>query len=115
MLVLNILAPLIGLMMIAKAYSRYRRQEKTWRELFVWIVIWGVFGYVGLFPSSVEGLSGFLGIKSGLNVIIFSSIAVLFFIVFQLILACEVLEMRLTRVVREVALKDAQCSDQAKH
>mgnify|MGYP002132315586 CR=1 FL=1 len=77
-------------------------------------IIIGVFAFIGLWPSSVEGLSGFLGIKSGLNVIIFSSIAVLFFIVFQLILAYEVLEMRLTRVVRETALKDPQCLDQPK-
>ena len=115
MLLLNILAPLLGLIMIAKAFSRFRRGEKTWRELLLWIVIWGVFAFIGLWPSSVEGLSGFLGIKSGLNVIIFSSIAVLFFIVFQLILAYEVLEMRLTRVVRDVALKDPQCLDQSKH
>lgn len=115
MLLLNILAPLLGIIMIAKAFSRYKRGEKTWRELLLWAVIWGVFGYIGLRPSSVEGLSGFLGIKSGLNVIIFSSIAVLFFIVFQLILACEVLEMRFTKVVREVALKDVQCLDQSKH
>ncbi len=114
MLLLNILAPLLGLVMIAKAFSRFRRGEKTWRELVLWVVIWGVFAFVGLWPSSVEGLSGFLGIKSGLNVIIFSSIAVLFFIVFHLILACEVLEMRLTSVVRDIALKDPQCLDQSK-
>jgi len=102
----NIIVPLFALVMIAKAYSHFRRTEKSLREFITWIFIWGAIGYIGFNPDIVSRLSGFLGIKSGLNVIIFFSIIILFYIVFKLIIALEQTEMRITRLVRGMALKD---------
>lgn len=106
---LNLIAPLFAILMIMKGFSHFRRGEKTWREMITIACVWGLFGYIGAWPGSVDRLSGFLGIKSGINVLIFSSIVILFYIVFQLMIAYEQVEMRLTRVVRAIALKDAQC------
>ncbi|MBI4836199.1 MAG: DUF2304 domain-containing protein [Candidatus Abawacabacteria bacterium] len=106
---INLIAPLFALIMIANGISYFRRDQRTWRELLTWTFIWGGFGFLGAWPGSVDRLSGFLGIKSGLNVLIFSAIVILFYIVFQLITAYENLEMRLTKVIREQALKDAKC------
>ncbi len=102
----NILVPLFALVMIAKAYSHFRRTEKSLREFITWMLIWGAIGYIGFNPDIVMRLSGFLGIKSGLNVIIFFSIIILFYIVFKLIIAFEQTEMRITRLVRGMALKN---------
>lgn len=101
----NIIVPLFALIMIAKAYSHFRRGEKSLREFVTWIFIWGSIGYIGFYPDIVSKLSGFLGIKSGLNVIIFFSLVILFYIVFKLIIALEQTEMRITRLVRGMALK----------
>lgn len=104
----NLIAPIFALVMIGKAISHFRRNRKTWREIIAIVLFWGVFGYIGSVPGSVDALSGFLGVKSGINVIIFSGLVILFYIVFQLLMAYEQLEMRLTKVIREIALRDAE-------
>lgn len=106
----NLIAPVFALVMILQAYSMFNRGKKTWRELLAWTLVWGAFGYIGGWPSVVDRFAGFLGVKSGLNVLIFTSLVILFYIVFQLMVTCEQLEMRITQVVREAALKDAACS-----
>lgn len=106
---INLIAPVFASIMILQAYSRFKRGQKTWRELLAWTVFWGGFGYIGGWPSVVDRFAGFLGVKSGLNVLIFSSLVILFYIVFQLMVAYEQLEMRMTQIVRSIALQDAAC------
>ncbi len=106
--IINLIAPVFALLMIGKAVSHYRRHEKTWREIVAIVLIWGAVGYLGGVPGSIDVVASFLGVKSGLSLIFFLGMTILFFIVFQLLMAYELLEMRLTKVVRELALKEAR-------
>ena len=104
----NILAPLLALIMMAKAYSGWRRGERTGRELLIWITIWGGIGAFGLFPKLADFLPPIIGLKSGVNVIIFLSLILVFSLIFKLFTIVESIDQKLTDLTRAIALKEVQ-------
>jgi hypothetical protein len=68
---------------------------------------WSAIAYISVVPSSLQFLSTVTGIKRNENAATITAIGVLFFVVFYMIMRIEELEQRVTKVVREKALKDA--------
>jgi len=108
----QILIPGFCLLMIAKAFSHFLRHERTLRELLTLILIWGAIGLAALFPSATSVIAGFLGIKSNVNAILFTSIAFLAYLSFSLFISVENLEHVVTRLTRELALREKKEKEQ---
>lgn len=102
----QIIVPIVALIMIMRAFSRFFRGNKTLRELLGWIVFWGCIAVVALFPTLTEYLAGVLGIKSNVNAIVFTLLGVLSYLCFKLVVAAEENERALTRLTRELAKKE---------
>ena len=100
-----LLTPLFSLLMIFRAFSLYSKKKQTWRELLAWVVVWGGIGYVAWNPTILDRLPPMVGIKSGVNVLIFFGFVVLFYAVFRLLVKVEELERKLVEVVRKQALE----------
>ncbi len=74
----KLLVPLFAVCMIAKAVSRFRRHQRTVRELVVWIIIWSGISFAALFPDfTMDWFSVLTGIKSGFYAIIFFMLVLL--------------------------------------
>lgn len=101
--VYQIIVPVVALIMIMRAFSRYFRGEKTIRELIGWILFWGCIAAVAIFPTLTEYLAGVLGIKSNVNAIVFTLLGILSYLSFKLVVAVEENERSLTRLTRELA------------
>jgi len=82
------------------------RQKKTLWEAILWTIFWGSIISIAIYPESLNYLSKFTGIKDRENAVLVTTIAILLFIVFYLIIRIEALEQRQTRVIRKLALKD---------
>lgn len=104
----QILIPGFCLLMIAKAFSHFLRHERTLRELLALILVWGAVGLGALFPSATSFLAGILGIKSNVNAILFTAIGFLCYLSFSLFISVENLEHVVTRLTREIALRDGE-------
>lgn len=83
------------------------RQRKTIWEGLLWTVFWGVIAYISIFPSELKLISELTGIKRNETAVTVTAIGALFFIVFYLVIRIEELSQRLTKVVRDDALKQA--------
>ncbi len=70
-----------------------------------WILFWIAVGLVVVWPDSVQRLADHIGIGRGVDVVIYASIAMLFFLVFKMNVKIEGLKRDLTEVVREKTLK----------
>jgi hypothetical protein len=93
--------------MVAYAWNLVLRQKKTIWEGILWTLFWSAITYISIVPSSLQYLSGITGIKKNENAATITAIGVLFFVVFYMIMRIEELEQRLTKVIRDRALKDA--------
>jgi hypothetical protein len=102
----QIITPLAGFVAITYAWNLVLRQKKTLWEAILWTIFWGSIISIAIYPESLNYLSKFTGIKDRENAVLVTTIAVLLFIVFYLIIRIEALEQRQTRVIRKLALKD---------
>lgn len=103
----QIVVPLLSLVAIAYAWNLVKAHKKTLWEAGLWTLWWGGIAAVALFPSLLGYLTAVTGIKSQVNAVLATSIGILFFLVFYVIVRLEELEQRQTRIVRAVALREA--------
>ncbi len=102
----QIVVPLFSIIMIVYAWNLVLRQRKTVWEGILWGIFWCAVIYISLFPNSTQYLSQITGIKKNENAAVITALGILFFIVFYLVIRMEELQQRLTKIVREEALKE---------
>ena len=71
-----------------------------------WLVFWLGVGAVVALPWTTSLLASRLGVTRGVDLVIYVSVIVLFYLVFRLTLKIEKLEGNITKLVREIALRD---------
>jgi hypothetical protein len=102
----QIITPLISFVAVAYAWNLVFKQKKTIWEGVLWTVFWGFISVIAIYPNSLDYLTAITGIKDRENAVMVTSLGVLFFIVFYLVIRLENLEQRQTRVIRKLALRD---------
>lgn len=100
-----LLTPIFCLLMIFRAFSLFRKKKQTWREFFLWIFLWSGIALVAFWPELLDRLPPSIGIKSGVNVLIFFGFVVLFYGFFRLFTKVEDLERKFVDLNREMALR----------
>jgi len=110
----QIVVPLLSLLAILYAWNLARRQKKTVWEAVLWTMFWGVIAIIALNPSLVAYLTLVTGIKSKEKAIVFTSIGIPFFMLFYMIIRLEELQQRQARMIRSLALRDADLSEEKK-
>jgi len=103
----QIIVPLLSLVAVVYAWTLARRQKKTVWEAILWTLFWGVIAAIAFEPGIVSYLTLVTGIKSQVNAILVTAIGILCFMMFYMIIRIEELEQRQTKLVREVALREA--------
>lgn len=103
----QIVAPIISLVAIIYAWNLVMRGKKTVWEACFWTFFWGAIAAIALFPSFLTYLSTVTGIINHENAAIVTFLGILFFMVFYLVIRLEELEQRHSRIVREIALREA--------
>lgn len=104
----QILAPAASIIAILYAWSLVFRKKKTIWEASLWTLFWVGIALIALFPDFIGYLTTLTGVKDRENAVFITSIGILFFIVFYLVIRLEELEQRQTRIVRKMALKDIE-------
>jgi len=88
--------------------SRFRkRQVPTW-VAGLWALLWLAIGVVALIPDITNRLADLLGIGRGADVVLYSAIVVIIALLFRMSIRLEQLDRAITKVTREVALRDRE-------
>lgn len=110
----QVVAPLASMIAIVYAWNLVSRKKKTVIEAVLWTIFWGAVAAMALYPSVLSYLSKATGIANAENAAIVTFIGILFFIVFYLVMRIEELERKHTKVVRALALRDAELENSKK-
>lgn len=88
-----------------RVVKRYQTNELPFGITAAWIIFWLVACVVVLVPNSTASVAKLVGIGRGADVVVYVSVAALFFLFFRLMVRVEKLNRDITRVTRELALQ----------
>ena len=108
MKLIQILFLLFGFFMLLFAYFN-KKSKRLKLDLVLFIYVTGIFLILfTLFPSTSTVFANILGISRGVDVLIYLSLPLLFYLVFLLYVRLEELNKKLTKMVRIDAIKNAK-------
>lgn len=105
---IQLVAIVFAIGMVYLTYSSYRRRSLGGTELALWMAIWVGLILVSAFPDRLRGVIGPLRIARLLDLVMIGGIMLLSALVFTLNRTVRRLEDRLSRLVRELALEEAE-------
>ena len=89
---------------ISRVYLRLRENVISTRVAIFWFLIW-IAALVGIsLPATTTRIAGFWGVGRGVDIIVYISLALLFYLVFRIYVMIEDLRHQITYIIREIAL-----------
>jgi hypothetical protein len=107
----QVLAPAVSLLAIIYAWNLFMRRKKTLWEVLMWTVFWGAIAFIAFQPWVLTYLSVVTGIKDQESAVLITFLGILFFMIFYLVIRLEELEQRHTKLVRAIALRNADIQE----
>jgi len=106
--IIQILIILFVLFAWSRAFLRLRGKNISIGEFSFWSLLWIAVIIIALFPNIIVGLSIMLGVGRAVDLLIYISIIVLFYLMFRLYVKMDVQAKETTKLVREIAIKNAK-------
>lgn len=110
-MLIQIILLLFFLFAWSRTFKRYRLKEIKGKELFIWTLFWLAAGLVVVFPNSTSTIAKIVGIGRGADLVVYISLALIFYILFRIFYRLEKIEKNITKIVRELALKEEEKKD----
>ena len=89
---------------ISRVYLRLKEGVITTRMAFFWFLIW-IAALVGVtLPATTTRIAEFFGVGRGVDIIVYISLALLFYLVFRIYVMIEDLRHQITYIIREIGL-----------
>jgi hypothetical protein len=92
----------------SRAMLRMRDKHISLGEFSFWSLIWIAVIFVALFPFVITRISWALGIERGVDLAIYVSIILLFYLMFRLYVGLDNQNKEITKLVREISIKDVK-------
>lgn len=98
----------------SRVFLRFREKVITSQVFILWSLIWIVALLTVISPPITTRLASFFGIGRGVDVIVYVSLAALFYLVFRLYVMIEDLRHEITYLVRRLALQNSPKNSKTK-
>ncbi|MFA6170979.1 MAG: DUF2304 domain-containing protein [Patescibacteria group bacterium] len=103
----QILALIVIIFFLSRLFWQKKKDELENAEFVFWLVFWALAAAAIVFIKSIDRFVADLGFSAtGINVLFYVAVVLLFYIIFRLRLRIEKMERNITRIVREVALRE---------
>jgi small membrane protein len=101
------IALVIILFFVFRLFVLKKQDKVSGNEFIFWLVFWIIAAAGVIFVKDLDKLAAALGFSaSGIQIILYAAVAVLFYMNFRMRLKMEKMDKDLTKIVRELALND---------
>jgi len=90
---------------ITIAVLRFRSKKISLKSLLIWCTLWAGVMVVALMPWTTVMIAEPLGIGRGIDLVVYLSIIVLYYILFRIYIRIEETQRAITSLVRELAMR----------
>ena len=91
---------------LLRAVQRFRKGGLSILQFLLWSVFWVGLAVAALMPNVTAKIAAFFGVGRGVDLAIYLSLALLFYVAFRQLAKIEDLERQITRMVRAHALRE---------
>ena len=91
---------------LSRVFLRFKSKEVSWRGLIFWSFLFSSAMVVTVFPDISTRAAKALGIGRGADAVIYTSIVLLFYLVFRLYVYIQDIHYEISDLVKKLALKD---------
>lgn len=103
------------LFFLSRVYLRSKEKIIPVKTALFWVIVW-VVAIIGIIhPAVTSSIAKFFGVGRGVDVIIYGSISLLFYLVFRIYVMIEDMRREITTIVRSNALSQRQTPSLQKH
>jgi hypothetical protein len=102
--IIQVIIIMFALFALSRAVLRFKDNKLTKNEFIFWVILWIVVIIISVIPSITSPISNVFGIGRGIDLIIYISVIVLFYLIFHLYVKIDSMEKEITMVVRKLAL-----------
>ena len=103
----QIIAIVIVLFFVIRLIGQKRKNSISRTEFYLWLFFWIFSGLGIVFLKSIDSLVAYLGFSStGIDVLLYLAIAVLFYLLFRIRIKMEKIEKDITTLVRKISIND---------
>ena len=95
----------IGVFAVSRAFLRLKDKTITFGSCILWILVWACAVVLSFMPELTTDLANLLGVKRGVDIVVFISIIALFYLVFRIYVRIENLNKKLSELVERLALR----------
>lgn len=92
----------------SRAVLQFKGGTLRFGALSFWLLVWVVALIAIFYPEETTRIARVLGIGRGVDVVVYTSIAILFYLVFRLHVYLENIRSEISRLIREVAIKEVK-------
>lgn len=103
--VLQVVVVLFALFAWSRALLRLRDKKISIGEFVFWSVLWAGVIITSLSPQTADAFSAFFGIERPIDLAVYLSIILIFYLVFRLYVRSEQQQQEITGLVRALALQ----------
>lgn len=105
-MLVQILIVIFSLFVLVKLMSRYKKNEIRTFEFVSWILFWGLAIIAAVIPDTTNIVAKTVGIGRGADLVVYTALILLFYIVFRLLGRLYRLERDITNIVQHVAIDE---------
>ncbi len=102
----QIILSIFLLFALSRVYLRFRGGDVSLIGFIFWTCLFGSAVLIVLFPSFSGAIARFMGIGRGVDAVIYTSIVLLFYLVFRLYIYLQDIRQEITELVQKLALKE---------
>ncbi len=99
---------------LSRVFLRFRSGEVTFFGFIFWVLLFGSALAIIIYPSISGDIARILGIGRGVDLVIYASIVLLFYLVFRLYVYLQDLRHELTKLVQKLAMKELNGKNEKK-
>ncbi len=90
---------------LTRVYLRAKEKVLTPKMAIFWFAVWTAAAVGIILPKTTAGVAQFFGVGRGVDVMVYMSLVLIFYLIFRIYVMIEDLRHELTTIVRNVALQ----------
>jgi small membrane protein len=111
---IQFIAIIFALFALSRVILRLKDKKLTKTEFIFWFLIWIALIVIAFFPEVVVFFGDLSGFRRGMDLLIFLSVGLLFYLVFRMYVKIDEQDQEITKLVRELAMKEASKKESRK-